>query len=147
MDTGGFKGRSREVTREELYGEAQRTLGIALAWCINEYGMTEMSSQFYDGVAGRAGEIARRLHHPPPWVRTHATDPETLALLPEGSEGILCHWDLANLHSMMGIQTEDLGVVEAEGFRVLRRAKGAEARGCSIAADELLSVAAALHRA
>ncbi len=139
MDTGGFKGRSREVTREALYGELQSALGIPLEWCINEYGMTEMSSQFYDGVAGQAVEIAPRLHRPPTWVRTRASDPETLALLPEGHEGVLRHWDLANLDSVLVIQTEDMGVCSPEGFRVRGRARGAEARGCSIATDELLS--------
>lgn len=148
MDTGGFKGQSREVSRKELYGELQQALGIPLEWCVNEYGMTEMSSQFYDAVAGdpaapRSGE---RLHRAPPWVRTRATDPETLALLPEGSEGILRHWDLANLNSVLVIQTEDLGVCLPGGFRVLGRARGAEARGCSIATDELLSALAAVRR-
>lgn len=135
MDTGGFKGRSREVTREELYGLLGDALGIGTEWCVNEYGMTEMSSQFYDAVAGRPGP---RLHVGPPWVRTQAVDPETLDPLPDGETGVLRHWDLANLHSVMAIQTADLGFVTPEGFRVLGRARGAEARGCSLAMDQLL---------
>ncbi|MBD0319553.1 MAG: long-chain fatty acid--CoA ligase, partial [Gemmatimonadetes bacterium] len=47
MDTGGFKGRAREVTRGELYGAIHDRLRIGPEWCVNEYGMTEMSSQFY----------------------------------------------------------------------------------------------------
>ncbi|HEX6746220.1 MAG TPA: hypothetical protein VF092_02815 [Longimicrobium sp.] len=139
MDTGGFKGRSREVTREELYAALHDRLGIAPAWCVNEYGMTEMSSQFYDGTAGSASPPAGRLHAGPAWVRTRAADPETLRLLPHGEIGVLRHWDLANLHSVMAIQTADLGFTTPRGFRVLGRAQGAEARGCSIAMDELLS--------
>jgi len=139
MDTGGFKGRSREVTREELYAAIEDRLGIAPAWCVNEYGMTEMSSQFYDGVAGSAAAPAERLHAGPAWVRTVAADPETLRPLPHGEVGVLRHCDLANLHSVMAIQTADLGFTTPEGFRVLGRARGAEARGCSIAMDELLS--------
>jgi hypothetical protein len=138
MDTGGFKGRSREVTREELYGAVEERLGIPHAWCVNEYGMTEMSSQFYDGVAGSASSSAGRLHVGPPWVRTQATDPETLRPLPHGETGVLRHFDLANLGSVMAIQTADLGVTSPEGFRVLGRARGAEARGCSLAMDDLL---------
>ncbi|HEX5869009.1 MAG TPA: hypothetical protein VFY65_01265 [Longimicrobium sp.] len=138
MDTGGFKGRSREVTREELYGAVKERLGIPHAWCVNEYGMTEMSSQFYDGVAGSASAPAERLHVGPPWVRTEATDPETLRPLPHGETGVLRHFDLANLNSVMAIQTADLGVTSPEGFRVLGRARGAEARGCSLAMDDLL---------
>lgn len=138
MDTGGFKGRSREVTREALYAAIEDRLGIAPAWCVNEYGMTEMSSQFYDGAAGIAAPPSERVHLGPAWVRTRATDPETLRPLPHGEVGVLRHCDLANLGSVMAIQTADLGVTTPEGFRVLGRARGAEARGCSIAMDELL---------
>jgi hypothetical protein len=139
MDTGGFKGRSREVAREELYAAFGERLGVGEAWCVNEYGMTEMSSQFYDAVAGRP---APRLHRGPPWVRTRTVDPETLEPLPGGEAGVLRHWDLANLHSVMAVQTADLGVVSPEGFRVLGRARGAEARGCSLAMDQLLGALA-----
>ena len=139
MDTGGFKGRSREVTRQELYAAIHDRLGISPAWCVNEYGMTEMSSQFYDGVAGSAAPVYARLHRGPSWVRTEAADPETLEPLPHEEIGVLRHYDLANLGSVMAIQTADLGFTTAAGFRVLGRAQGAEARGCSIAMDELLS--------
>lgn len=141
MDTGGFKGRSRDVTRGELYAEVEARLGIPAAWCVNEYGMTEMSSQFYDGVAGSAdADPEARVYRGPPWVRTAAVDPETLAPLPPGATGVLRHWDLANLGSVMAIQTADLGAVEADGsFRLFGRARGAEARGCSLAMDELLT--------
>lgn len=140
MDTGGFKGRAREVTRGELYGAIHDRLGIAPEWCVNEYGMTEMSSQFYDGAAGTApADPASRVHSGPGWVRTRATDPETLRILPHGETGVLRHWDLANLDSVACIQTSDLGITSPEGFRVLGRAQGAEARGCSLAMDDLLS--------
>jgi hypothetical protein len=145
MDTGGFKGRSREVTREELYGAIGEMTGIPHAWCVNEYGMTEMSSQFYDGVAGRAVAPAERLHAGPPWVRTQATDPETLRPLPHGETGVLRHVDLANLQSVTAIQTADLGITSPDGFRVLGRARGAEARGCSLAMDDLLSAIGRPH--
>ncbi|HEX8391263.1 MAG TPA: hypothetical protein VF665_02805 [Longimicrobium sp.] len=138
MDTGGFKGRSREVTREELYAGLQDRTGIGAAWCVNEYGMTEMSSQFYDGVAGAARAPAERLQGGAAWVRTQATDPETLLPLPHGEVGVLRHIDLANLNSVLAIQTADLGFTTPDGFRVLGRATGAEARGCSIAMDDLL---------
>ncbi len=136
MDTGGFKGRSREITSEELYAALGERLGMGTEWCVNEYGMTEMSSQFYDGVAGVAGP---RLHAGPPWVRSLAVDPETLEPVPEGETGVLRHWDLANLDSVMAIQTADLGFAAPDGIRVLGRARGAEARGCSIAMDQFLA--------
>jgi hypothetical protein len=149
MDTGGFKGRSREVPREALYAMIGERLGVGAAWCVNEYGMTEMGSQFYDTAAGDAdgAEVGRRLYRGPPWVRTRAVDPETLALLPDGEPGILRHWDLANLGSVAAIQTEDLGVCEAGGFRLHGRAAGAEPRGCSLAMEELLSAVSRRERA
>jgi hypothetical protein len=140
MDTGGFKGRSREVSRGELYAALSERLGIAPRWMVNEYGMTELGSQFYDGIAGHAAaDPAERLHVGPPWVRTRATDPETLSILPHGEVGVLRHWDLANLGSVAFIQTADLGITRPDGFRLLGRATGAEARGCSLAMDDLLS--------
>lgn len=138
MDTGGFKGRSREVTREELLAAFEDRLGIPRTLAVNEYGMTEMTSQFYDGVAGRAGEEGR-FYRAPHWVRTRAHDPESLAPLEAGRTGVLRHWDLGNLNSVMVLQTADLGTPRpGGGFELLGRARGAEARGCSIAMDDLL---------
>jgi hypothetical protein len=141
MDTGGFKGRSRVVPRGELYAAIEERLGIPVAWVVNEYGMTEMSSQFYDGVAGEAAAVPERVYRGPGWVRTLAYDPETLRPLSDGETGVLRHWDLANLGSVMALQTADLGRTTPGGdFELYGRARGAEARGCSIAMDELLSV-------
>jgi hypothetical protein len=139
MDTGGFKGRSREVSRRELYAALSDRLGVPPPYLVNEYGMTEMSSQLYDGVAGEAApEVGMRLHVGPGWVRTVAYDPETLTPLPAGGIGVLRHWDLANLDSVAVLQTADLGKVTDAGVSLLGRATGAEARGCSIAMEELL---------
>lgn len=138
MDTGGFKGRSRTVERDELYTALEHGLGVSPEWCVNEYGMTEMSSQFYDAIAGHGAPLTARLHHGPAWVRTQAVDPESLELLPDGEAGILRHWDLANLHSVAVLQTSDMGICSAEGFRLLGRAPGAEPRGCSLATEELI---------
>jgi hypothetical protein len=77
----------------------------------------------------------------PAWVRTRVVDPDTLEPVSPGSTGLLQHFDVANTGSVMAIQTEDMGVVEGEGFRLLGRATGAPPRGCSIAMDELLSAA------
>ena len=139
METGGFKGRTRTVPREELYAGIHGRLGIPPRRIVNEYGMTELLSQFYEPVL-RGGA---RLHRPPPWVRTRVLDPATLEPLPAGREGLLCHFDLANLGSVCCLLTEDLGVEPTEakrhGFRVLGRNPGAEPRGCSLAMDDLMT--------
>jgi len=141
MDTGGFKGRSREINEDQLRDWCIDRLGIPPTHCINEYGMTELCSQFYDStlreiVLGRLPGPRHKV--PPPWVRTRVVDAESLQPVEPGRSGLLQHFDLANLGSVMAVQTEDIGVEVKEGFRVLGRAAGAQARGCSIAMDDLL---------
>ena len=144
METGGFKGRSRSVTREALYEGIQERLGIPPSNTVNEYGMTELLSQFYEPVMreGEAdgGPAARRLVGPP-WVRTQVLDPMTLDPVPPGVEGVLCHLDLANVGSAAHVLTEDRGVAVDGGFRVLGRVRGSESRGCSLAVDDILTSA------
>jgi hypothetical protein len=148
METGGFKGRSREIAREELYGELERVFGLPQAWIVNEYGMTELLSQFYDTEAGMDPDrpLSERRHRAPPWMRTRVLDPESLEPLPEGELGVLAHYDLANLGSVSAVLTEDLGVADADGrFRLSGRAPGAEPRGCSLALEDLLRATGATH--
>ena len=139
MDTGGFKGRSRDVPADELRAEYQQRLGIPAAACINEYGMTELCSQFYDSTLADPRASRRKLA--PPWVRTRVVDPDSLEEVPAGRRGLLQHVDLANLGSVMAVQTEDVGQSTADGFLVHGRAAGSMPRGCSIAMDELLAAA------
>ena len=130
MDTGGFKGSERTITAAALRALYTTHLGVPAEIVINEYGMTEMLSQFYD-----AQEVKRG----PPWVRTIVVDPETLRELPHGETGLLRHVDLANLFSVSAIQTEDVGRMANDGFELLGRIAGAAPRGCSIAMDIFLS--------
>ncbi len=141
MDTGGYKGRSRDVDPGEMRRAYAERLGIPASHQVNEYGMTELLSQYYDAalrdlVLDGPGEPRRKIG--PPWLRALVTDPETLEPLPEGATGILRHVDLANLDSVLAVQTEDLGTDVGDGFLLLGRAPGATPRGCSIAADLLL---------
>jgi hypothetical protein len=148
MDTGGYKGRSREVSRSDLYAALEAMLGVPVPYIVNEYGMTEMSSQLYDGQAGLATRgVMQRRHEGPGWTRTVAVDPETLEPLPAGELGILRHVDLANLYSVASLQTSDLGRVTDEGVELLGRVTAAEPRGCSIAMDELMKVMDQTQRA
>lgn len=136
METGGFKGRSREVPRDELYrGIADRT-GIPPGRIVNEYGMTELLSQFYEPTLRLPG--ASRRHVSPPWMRTRILDPETLDPVARGEPGLLQHFDLANVGSVAAILTDDLGHASEDGFVVLGRTPGSEPRGCSLAMEDLL---------
>ena len=139
MDTGGFKGRSREISREELLRLYEKIFALPAACCVNEYGMTEMGSQFYDNTLRDRllGRFRRRFKEVPHWVRTRILDPATLEELPEGEVGLLTHYDLANCGSVIAVETEDLGYRIGEGFEMVSRAPGAEARGCSLTVEEL----------
>ncbi len=136
LETGGFKGRARERTQAELYAEIEAALGVGQERIVNQYGMTELGSQFYDSVLARPGEPRRKLA--PPWTRVRLVDPESGAELPAGEVGAIQIFDLANTGSVLAVQTADLGRRVHDGFEVIGREAGAEARGCSIAADEML---------
>lgn len=137
METGGYKGRSRELSREELYGGVGEIFGLPPGRIVNEYGMTEMSSQFYDrtsttGDGMALDPIARRIKLPPPWVRSLVLDPRTLEPAPEGATGLLAHIDLANLDSCSFLLTGDAAVAAGGGFVLEGRLAGRELRGCSL---------------
>jgi hypothetical protein len=140
MQTGGYKGRSREVDREVLLEAIQGRYGVASQRIINEFGATELSSQMYDTtlrehIDGSAGP--RRLWVPP-WVRATPVDPDTLQPVEGELVGILRIDDTANLDSVCCIQTADLARRLDDGIVVLGRAPGATPRGCSLAADQAL---------
>jgi hypothetical protein len=139
VETGGFKGRSREVSREVLYGMFADRFGVAANRSISEYGMSEMASQYYDSVALDAAAGIRRKGRKvgPPWLRTRILDPITGEDARPGQPGLLAHYDLANLNSVLAIQTEDLGIAadDGDGFTLLGRAPGAILRGCSLLAE------------
>ena len=124
MDTGGMKTEKRASTRMEFVRQVKEVFDIPAESCINEYGMCEMSSQFY----GR-GESSRL--EGPAWVlRRWSSDPATGQEAAFGRPGILRHYDLANVDSVMAIQTEDLGRAENQGFTLLGRASNADLKGC-----------------
>lgn len=139
LDTGGFKGQSREVPMEAFYAQLSATFGIERKNCINMYGMTELSTQFYD----QGNETIPSVKRGPHWIRSRLVDPLTGREVPFGERGVLAHTDLANFNSVTTILTEDVGVATQDGFVLLGRAQGVETKGCSMAVDELLRSAAA----
>jgi propanol-preferring alcohol dehydrogenase len=143
MDTGGYKGRSRELSQAELYRLAGERLGLEETHLISMYGMTEHSTQFLDAVLRNQvqGRPGPRYKTVPPWARTLVLDPDSLQPQPPGQPGLLCHYDLANRASVLAVLSEDLGFTVGEGFELIGRAQGTEARGCSIAVDELILAA------
>ncbi len=141
METGGFKGRSRELSKVELYALFERVLGIPTMHIVNEYGMTELSTQFYDATL-RVGQRTD-WKAVPPWARVLVIDPNTGKEAADNERGLVRIFDLANLWSMMCVQTEDLGIARVSStdlveFEVLGRAAGVEVRGCSLNAENIV---------
>jgi hypothetical protein len=130
METGGYKGRSREMPKAQLRGMISSFLGVPESEIIAEYGMSELSSQAYDRVnADNSGLFVF-----PPWVRAQVVSAETGGPAEEGKTGLLRVFDLANIWSVMAVQTEDLVVAHSGGFNVLGRAAASAPRGCSLRA-------------
>lgn len=132
MQTGGFKGRSRELAPDAMRELLRARYGVEDRAILAEYGMTELCSQLYEAPE------PRRLCAPG-WVRVTLVDPSTLQPVPQGEEGLVRIDDLANLDTVCAIQTSDRGVRIGDGLCVLGRAPGATPRGCSIAVDAVLS--------
>lgn len=128
METGGFKGRSRVVDRDALYEQVCERFDLPRARIVAEYGMTELSSQYYsDG--GRA-------YTGPPWLRARVVGPERTTL-PDRTIGALLHVDLGNRSSCIAVQTDDLGAWSGDGLVLFGRDRDAALRGCSLDAEEL----------
>ncbi len=148
METGGYKGRSRSLPKPALHALLAKRLGVPPAEILCEYGMSELSSQAYDRAPGEVGPgtgEARdwprspggpRLFHFPPWARAQVISPETGREAGVGDTGLLRVFDLANVFSVLAIQTEDLAIRRADGFELLGRPVLAEPRGCSLMAAE-----------
>ncbi len=135
METGGFKGRTRSVERDELYSGLAAALGIPQHAIVAEYGMTELVSQFYDAPESRSSAV--RVKASPPWLRTLVVDADGREVA-DGSVGFLRHVDLGNRSSAVAIETEDRGYRTAGGIMLLGRDLDAPARGCSLDAEDLL---------
>ncbi len=139
VETGGFKGRSRTVGRTELYGRIAERFCIPPRSIVAEYGMTELTSQYYDDVllVEHAWDADTRRKLAPPWLRTRVVGPDRVAL-PNGTPGALVHVDLANRSSCVAIQTEDVGIAYDDGLVLIGREQHASPRGCSLDAEELV---------
>ncbi|MBB6444083.1 LuxE/PaaK family acyltransferase [Bacillus benzoevorans] len=137
LDTGGYKNQSKELDLNEFYGLLTKYFGVERSNCINMYGITELSTQFYDD----GNEVVPSVKSGPSWIRTRVINPLTGEEVAKGERGVLVHCDLANFNSVTTILTEDLGIEAENGFILLGRVEGAEARGCSLAVEEFIHLA------
>lgn len=124
METGGMKGRRKELVRDELHTLLAEGFGIEK---INsEYGMTELLSQAYSKEKG--------IFNTPPWMKILIRDTEdALTILPKGKSGGINIIDLANYNSCSFIATQDLGkLINNESFEVIGRFDNSDIRGCNL---------------
>ncbi|MEO1514163.1 MAG: acyl transferase [Bacteroidota bacterium] len=124
METGGMKGRRKEIIREELH--KLLTKGFGQTHIHSEYGMTELLSQAYSKGKG--------IFHCPPSMRVLSRElGDPLSLEKPGRTGVLNIIDLANIDSCSFLATDDLGRVHEDGsFEVLGRLDNSDVRGCNL---------------
>ena len=124
VETGGMKTHRREIGREELHDRLAAGFGVPLHRVLSEYGMAELLSQCWTDDTGWF--VA------PPWMRFEIIDPEDgRTPLPDGKPGALALFDMANIHTVSNILTQDRAVSEGHRFRILGRLDAAELRGCN----------------
>ena len=124
METGGMKGRRKELVREELHQLLQDGFGVTKIH--SEYGMTELLSQGYSNGNG--------VFETPPWMKVLARDTEdALTIHKAGKTGGINVIDLANYNSCSFIATQDLGKVHKKGtFEIIGRFDNSDIRGCNL---------------
>ena len=124
METGGMKGRRKEMIREELHQQLCKGFGVSKIH--SEYGMTELLSQGYSKGNG--------IFQTPPWMKILTRDPEdALTIQPNGKSGGINVIDLANINSCAFIATQDLGKVHADNtFEIIGRFDHSDIRGCNL---------------
>lgn len=124
METGGMKGRRKEMIRAELHAVLKKAFGVETIH--SEYGMTELLSQAYSAGNG--------VFECPPWMKILIRDPEdAMSLLPSGKSGGINVIDLANINSCSFIATQDLGKDLGAGkTTILGRFDNSDIRGCNL---------------
>jgi phenylacetate-coenzyme A ligase PaaK-like adenylate-forming protein len=123
METGGMKGKRKEIVRQELQHLLKKGFGVRSIH--SEYGMTELLSQAYSHANG--------IFESPPWMRVLVRDEDDPLDVREDGAGILNIIDLANIYSCSFIATDDAGKVNPDGkFEVLGRVDNSDLRGCNL---------------
>ncbi len=123
IETGGMKGRGKELIREDLHQKLRHSFQTNKV--SSEYGMTELLSQAYLQNDG--------FFHPPPWMKINIRDiHDPFTLVKDKQIGVINVMDLANVHSCAFIETEDLGLRYGNGFKVVGRLDNSDLRGCNL---------------
>ncbi len=127
-DGGGYRGRFGPVSRADYYGMVEEILDVPETHCVNVLGEAETATNLFDDALRRhvKGLPPRPRTRPvPPWSRVLAMDIDTLQPLPDGKLGLLAHWDLANVPTVLAVITDNLGYTtdDGRGCEMVGRAK------------------------
>ena len=127
-DGGGYRGRFGVVTREDYYAMVQEIIGIPGSHCVNVLGEAETATNLFDDSLRRCvnGLPPKKRTRPvPPWSRVLAMSIDDLKPLPDGEVGLLAHWDLANVPTVLAVITDNLGYTtdNGRGCEMVGRAK------------------------
>ncbi|MDP4266729.1 MAG: acyl transferase, partial [Bacteroidota bacterium] len=124
METGGMKGRRKEMIKEEMHSILKESFGVNSIH--SEYGMTELLSQAYS--------YGESIYECPPWMSVLIRDiNDPFTILEYGRSGIINIIDLANIYSCSFIATDDLGVLDSNGkFQIRGRLDNSQIRGCNL---------------
>jgi hypothetical protein len=124
METGGMKGRGKEMIRQEVHQILKKAFSVDTVY--SEYGMTELLSQAYMRSDG--------YFYSPPWMRILCREPEDpFAWVSPGKTGGINVIDLANIYSCCFIETQDLGKIYSDSsFEVIGRFDHSDIRGCNL---------------
>ncbi|PIU18976.1 MAG: hypothetical protein COT18_09510 [Elusimicrobia bacterium CG08_land_8_20_14_0_20_59_10] len=144
LDAGGFKGKSREISRTEMVEAAGEMLDIRPQYCVNTLGMSELGTQYYDNnlrnfILNREFPVYKENPH---WAKTFVVDLRDFQVIPEGDEsrtGALLHFDLTNIDRALAILTDDLGRYRGSGFEICGRIAADDIKGCSVTIEEMLT--------
>lgn len=117
-DGGGYRGRFGVVTRDDYYNMVDEILGVPRHYCVNVLGEAETATNLFDDALRRhvKGLPEKKLARPvPPWSRVLAMNIDDLSPLPDGEVGLLAHWDLANVPTVLAVITDNLGYTTDNG--------------------------------
>ncbi len=129
METGGFKGKYREIPKQDFYALLSKKFQITEKNIIGQYGMSELGCQYYDSFDNN-----KRFKIFKPWFRTRILRPDDLSQeVPIGESGIIAHYDLTNIDSASFILSGDLGIkLDNNRFDLISRLPKISLKGCSL---------------
>jgi hypothetical protein len=138
-DGGGYRGRFGIVTRDDYYALVGKILGVPAHMCVNTLGQGETATNYFDDtlrnhVLGRPATPRHKV--PPPWTRTQVVSAETGEVLGPNEVGLLRHYDVVNLPTVLGVQGDNLGMTDDRGgFEIVGRAKVVDGKVSPLPSD------------